>query len=75
MRDGPRTTERTMRTTASDYLNQTVLYGGLPVRRYDVERHLESMGATGPARMLWANADSVEMEPAQAWNGEEWVWL
>lgn len=59
--------------TATAYLNQTVLYGGLPVRRIDMERHLDDMGVTGPARLAYERSEVVDVEPVERWNGESWV--
>lgn len=33
------------RTTATDYLNERVLYGGLPATRGEVIRELQALGA------------------------------
>ena len=47
------------RTTASDFLNEIVDFGGILVRRVDVERHLDSIGVTGPARLRFSNLPAI----------------
>lgn len=50
-------------TLASDYLNETVLYGGIPVRRAELEAHLDRLGVTGPARLVYGRLPPVDLEP------------
>lgn len=52
-------------TRASDYLNETVLYGGIPVRRADLEAHLDHLGVTGPARLAYGRLPAVDLEPME----------
>ncbi len=50
-------------STASDWLNETVLYGGTPVRRADMEGHLGRLEVTGPAQLVYARLPAVDLEP------------
>ena len=51
--------------TASKWLNETVLYGGVPIRRAHVEAHLNRLGVTGPARLAYARLPAVNREPVE----------
>lgn len=51
--------------TASDWLNETVLYGGVPVRRGEMEAHLDRQGVTDPARLVYGRLPAVELEPVE----------
>lgn len=59
--------------TVGDFLNEVVLYGGIPVRRIDVYRHLESVGVDpqGPAIMAYSRLPVVDVEPEQYWDKEK----
>jgi len=51
---------KTERTTASDYLSQVVDYGGLLVRRGDIELHLKHLGGgEGPGTYRLTNRPEI----------------
>ena len=58
----------------SKYLNEVVLYGGIPVRRACMIRHMDYLGITGPARMAAGRMPVVSSEPWERWNSEEEKW-
>lgn len=58
----------------NDYLSQVVLYGGIPVRRVDVEQHLDHIGVEGPARLVYGQLEPVDREPTHRWNDERNSW-
>jgi len=62
------------KTTTSKMLNQVVLYGGIRVLRGDMEKHLDFLGTTGPARLTYSNLPVVEGEPEQRWNPKTLEW-
>lgn len=50
-------------TSAAEYLSETVLYGGVPVGRAEMEAHLDQLGVTGPARLVYGCLPAVDREP------------
>lgn len=57
------------------WLGETVLYGGIPVRRACVERHLDHLGVHGPARLVYDRLEAVDAEPVERWDEEMEEWI
>lgn len=63
------------RTLVDEYMNEIIPYGGLPTRRADVIRHLQSVGCE-PTDVAFASymekpvLQEWESEPLQEWDAE-----
>jgi hypothetical protein len=58
---------------AQAWLGKVVVYGGIPVRRVDMERHLDELGVTGPARLRYASLPETTERPEERWTGDRWA--
>lgn len=63
-----------MKLGIADWLAEVVVYGGLRVRRLDMELHLNHVGVTGPARLRYSFLPAVAGEPEEVWDPAAGRW-
>ena len=60
-------------TAINKHMNEFVLYGGLVARRWEVERDLNKIGVTGPARLGYASKLAITEEEANRYPESMWL--